>query len=38
MKVLDIYENIPKNYNKNNTSLIWNDKIQNRSVNFFFYI
>ena len=35
MKVLDIYENIPKTYNKNNTSLIWNDKIQNRSLNFF---
>ena len=35
MKVLDIYENTPKTYNKNNTSLIWNEKIQNRSVNFF---
>lgn len=35
MKVLDIYENIPKTYNKNNTSLIWSDKIQNRPANFF---
>ena len=35
MKVLDIYENIPKTYNKNNTSLIWNDKVKNSSQVFF---
>ena len=35
MKVLDIYENTPKTYNKNNTSLIWNDKIEKRSAKFF---
>ena len=35
MKVLDIYENTPKTYNKNNTSLLWNDKLQNRSAKFF---
>ena len=35
MKVLDIYENTPKTYNKNNTSLIWNDKPQNHSAKFF---
>jgi|694.fasta_scaffold23249_8 surface carbohydrate biosynthesis protein (TIGR04326 family) len=35
MRVLDIYENIPKTYNKNNISLIWNNQIQNSNVNFF---
>ena len=35
MKVLDIYENTPKTYHKNNISLIWNSKIQNGSVKCF---
>jgi len=35
MKILDIYENTPKTYNKNNTSLIWNDKPKNHSAKFF---
>jgi hypothetical protein len=35
MKVLDIYENIPKTYHKKNISLIWNSKIQNGSAKYF---
>ena len=34
MKVLDIYENIPKIRNKSNISLIWNDKIKSNSRNY----